>query len=182
MWLYLWARMERHAGSCSYIQGSTRNHENEGKTNNLGWMLYSVCAVLGGCCTRWMLYSVYAVLSVCYTRCQLMIMTWRDGEGWLNFVFGDDIRVMDEKERDGGWRWDQCGGYARIWEIVGTTYLIGLEWPRIGVITRQIGTLTCRMRDSQMTHTRNSLKSQFLIMISPVPSHLSLFVLNSTIT
>jgi len=25
----------RHAGS--YIQGSTRNHENDGKTNNLGW-------------------------------------------------------------------------------------------------------------------------------------------------
>ena len=26
--------------------GSTRNHENEWKTNNLGWMLYSVYAVL----------------------------------------------------------------------------------------------------------------------------------------
>ena len=27
------------------------NHENEGKTNNLGWMLYSVYAVCGVCCT-----------------------------------------------------------------------------------------------------------------------------------
>jgi len=37
----------RHAGSCSYIQGSIRNHDYEGKTDNLGWMLYSVDAVLG---------------------------------------------------------------------------------------------------------------------------------------
>ena len=58
-------RVGRYAGSGSYIQGSTRNHVNEGKTNNLGWMLYSVCAVLGVCCTR----------------CQLMIMSWRDREG-----------------------------------------------------------------------------------------------------
>jgi len=69
-------RVGRHAGSCSYIQGSTRNHENELKTNNLGWMLYSVYAVLGVCCTRCML-----VLGVCCTRCQLMIVTWRDREG-----------------------------------------------------------------------------------------------------
>jgi len=40
-------RVGRHTGSCRYIQGSTRNHENEGKTNNLGCMLYSVYAVLG---------------------------------------------------------------------------------------------------------------------------------------
>jgi hypothetical protein len=37
-------RVERHAGIGSYIQWSTCNHENEGKTNNLG---YSVYAVLG---------------------------------------------------------------------------------------------------------------------------------------
>ena len=30
---------------------------------------------------------VYAVLGVCCTRCQLMIMSWRDREGWLNYVF-----------------------------------------------------------------------------------------------
>jgi len=40
-------RVGRYAGSGSYIQGSTRNHVNEGKTHNLGWMLYSVYAVLG---------------------------------------------------------------------------------------------------------------------------------------
>jgi len=34
--------------------------------------LYSVYAVLGGCCTpQCMLYSVYAVLSVCCTQCML---------------------------------------------------------------------------------------------------------------
>jgi len=36
----------RHSGSGSYIQGSTHNHANEGKTHNLLWMLSSVLAVL----------------------------------------------------------------------------------------------------------------------------------------
>jgi len=49
--------VERHTGSGSYIQGSTRNHANEGKTNNGVWVLYSVYSVL----------SVYAVLGVCCT-------------------------------------------------------------------------------------------------------------------
>ena len=174
-------RVRRHARSWSHIQGSTRNHENERKTNNLWWILYSVYAVLGVCCTRCMLYSVYAVLGVCCywcmlysvyavigvcctrcmlysvyavlgvcctwcmlysvyavlgvcctrcmlysvyvvldvccTRCELMIMAWRDREGWPNFVFCDDGRVVMEKERDGGWKWEQCGGYERIWQI-----------------------------------------------------------------
>jgi len=64
-------RVGRHAGSWHYIQGSTRTCGNEGKTNNPGWMLYSVYAVLGVCCTRSMLYSEYAVLGVCCTRCML---------------------------------------------------------------------------------------------------------------
>jgi len=51
-------RIGRQAGSCSYIEGSTRNHGNEGKSNNLRCMLYSVYAVFGECCTRCMLYSV----------------------------------------------------------------------------------------------------------------------------
>jgi len=38
----------RRAGSWSYIPGSTGNGQNEGKTNNHGWMLYS----------QGMLYSV----------------------------------------------------------------------------------------------------------------------------
>jgi len=48
----------RHAGRRSYIPGSTCNHENEGKRNTLGWMLYTVYAVHGVCCTRCMLYTV----------------------------------------------------------------------------------------------------------------------------
>jgi len=40
-------RVKRNAGSGSYIEGSTCNHDNDGKTNNLTWMLYSVYAVLG---------------------------------------------------------------------------------------------------------------------------------------
>jgi len=62
--------------------------------------------MVGVCCTRCMLYSVYAVLGVCCTRCQLMIMSWRNREGWLNFVammveFSTRKREMgDEDEND----------------------------------------------------------------------------------
>jgi hypothetical protein len=52
-WLSLQALTERHTWSYSNNQGSTHNRENEEKTNNLGWMLY----------------SVYVILDVCYTRC-----------------------------------------------------------------------------------------------------------------
>jgi len=130
--------------------------------------------ILDGWCTRCMLYSVYAVLGVCNTRCPLMIMTWRDREEWLNFVFCDDCRVVDEKERYGGWRWEWWGGYERIWVIRGTTCRIGLGWPRIGVITGRIGTRTCYIGDGKLTRTWTYLKSPFLMMISPIPSHLSL--------
>ena len=52
--------------------------------------------------------------------------------------------------------------------------MIGFRRPRIGVITRQIGNRTCRIGDGQLTRIRNSLKSQFLMMISPISSDLSL--------
>ena len=66
-WLIAVNGVGRHTG----IQGSTRSHENEGKTKNLGWMLYSVYAVLGVCCTQYMLHSVYTVLGECCTECIL---------------------------------------------------------------------------------------------------------------
>jgi len=34
-WLMVVNRVGRHTRSRSYIQGSTHNHENDGKTNNL---------------------------------------------------------------------------------------------------------------------------------------------------
>jgi len=119
------------------------------------WMedkLVLVDAVLSVCCTRFML-----ILHVCCTWCQLMIMTWRDREGWLNFVFCNDGRVVDEKERDMGWRWERCGGYERITEIRGTTYLIRFRRPHIGVITHRIGTRTCSIGVGKLTPTQNSL-------------------------
>jgi len=108
-----------------------------------------------------MLYSVYAVLGVCCTRCQLIFMSWRDREGWLNSVFCDDDWVVDENVRDGGWRWEWYGGYERIWEIKGATCLIGLGRPRIGVGSRQIGTRTCGIGDGLLTRTWNSLSPSF---------------------
>ena len=57
-WLVTVERVGWHAGSWSYTQGSTCNCENEWKTDNLWWMLYSVYAVQSVSCTRCMLYSV----------------------------------------------------------------------------------------------------------------------------
>ena len=178
----------RNDRSWCYIQGSTHNHQNEGKTNNLGWGLYSAYACAwwmkysAYAYTRCMQYSGYAVHGVCCTRCQLMIMTWRDREGWLTFVFCNHGKVVDEKERDGGWRWGRCGGYERIWEISGMTWLIGLRRPRIGVITCQIGTRTCHVGDGQLTRTRNSLSPIFSWWYAS-SLHISLLlVLNFTVT
>ena len=122
--------------------------------------------IFGGCYTRCILYSVHVVLDVCCTRCQLMIMVWRDREGWLNFDFCDDGRVVDEKERDGGWRWERCG-YEQIWQIRGTTCLIGFRRPRFSVITRQIGTCTCHSGDGKLTRTGNSLRRSFSWWLAP---------------
>ena len=38
------------------MQGTTSNHENEEKNKNHVWMLYSVYAELGVCCTWCILY------------------------------------------------------------------------------------------------------------------------------
>jgi len=170
MWLYLWALKEswlmavdhvgRYAESWSYIQGSTRNHVNEGKTNNLGWMLYLVYAVHGvnsGSCHG-------EIERDDLTLCSAMIV-----ELWT-------------RKRDGVWRWERYGGYERIWEIRGTTCLIGLGRPRIGVISRRIGTRTCRIGDGQLTRTRNSRNPSFSWWFPPSPLISLFLVLNSTIT
>jgi len=101
-------------------------------------------------------------------------MTWRDREGWINLVICDNGRVVDEKERDGGWWWDQSGGYEGIREIRGTTFLIGFRRPSIGDITPRIGTHTYCIGDGKLTRPQNSLKSQYLTLISPIPYHISL--------
>ena len=86
-----------------------------------------------------MLHSVQAP-----ARCQLMIMAWREIEGEHNFVFCGDGRVVDEKERDGGRRWERYGPNERLWEIRSMSCLIGLRRPRIGDIT-------CRIRAPSAT-------------------------------
>ena len=66
------------------------------------------------------------------------------------------------------------GGFQWTWQIRGRTYLTGCTRPHIGVIARRIGTRTCRIGDGILTRTWNSLKSQFLMMISPISSDLYL--------
>jgi len=125
--------------------------------------------ILGVCCTRCMLHSAYAALVV--------NSWWWHGEierDDLTLCACNDGRVVDEKESDGGWRWERYGGYERTWEIRGTTCLIGFRQPRISGITRRFGTRTCCIGDGKLTRTQNPLKSQFLMMISPISSDLSL--------
>jgi hypothetical protein len=60
------------------------------------------------------------------------------------------------------------------------TSQIGLRRPGIVVITRRKGGRTCRIEHGKFTRTRNSLKSQFVIMILPIScvlshSHLQLY-------
>ena len=46
--------------------------------------------------------SVYAklgVLGVCCSYCQLLSMIWRDSEGWLDFMFRCDTRVVDHQQK-----------------------------------------------------------------------------------
>jgi hypothetical protein len=126
--------------------------------------------MLGGCWSQCMLYVVYAALGVCCTWCMLylvslMIMTWRDREGRLNFVLCDDGWVVDEKERDGRWRREQCGEYKKILEIRGTTCLIGLRRPHVGAMTHRLSTHTGHIGDGKLTCTWNHLKSWYLIMV-----------------
>jgi dissimilatory sulfite reductase (desulfoviridin) alpha/beta subunit len=77
------------------------------------------------------------------------------------------VRNGDEVEND-------VEDYEQICEIRRIACLIGLGRPRIREITHRIGTRTCHIGDGRLTRTRNSIKSQFLMMISPVPAHLSL--------
>jgi len=70
-------------------------------------------SILGWCSTRCMQYSVYAVLGEFCTQCYLLIMAWRDSEGWLNFVFLGDGRVEDDKESDES-RWEII---MRNWDL-----------------------------------------------------------------
>jgi len=149
-WLMAVNRVGRDARSWSYIEGPTCNYDNAWKRNNVGCMLYSVYA---------------------WTWCQLIIMAWRDREQWLHFVFCDDGSVVDEKGRDGGWKWKQCRG---TWESRGTICLIELGRYRMGVIRCQVRTCTYLIRHGKSTCTWNSLKSQFFMMICPISSHLSL--------
>jgi len=155
-------------------------------------MLYLVYAVLGVCCTWCILYLVYAVLGVCCTWCMLYLVYaalsvyswWWHGEierDDSTLCSCDDGRVVDEKERDGEWRWEQFGGYERLWEIRSTTWLIGFRRPRISVITCRIGTWTCRIGDGQLTRTRNSLCPSFSWWFPPSPLISLFLVLNSTI-
>jgi len=100
IWLLVFNLTETHARSSRYNQRSSNNHLNECNTVNHQLMLYTVYAVLGICCTGCILYLEYIILSGYCTLCYLIIMTWRDWESWLNFIFYNDGTVADNKVRE----------------------------------------------------------------------------------
>jgi len=132
-------------------------------------MLYLVYAILGVYCTRCMLYSVYAVLGVNSRSSHVEIE--RDDWGLCSAII---VELWTRKKQMGNEDENDMEDYEQTWEIRGTTCLIWLGSSCIGVITHQIRTRTCRIRDGKLTSTWNFLKSQFFMMISPIPSHLSL--------
>jgi len=123
---------------------------------------------------------VYTVLGVCCTRCYLMIMTCRDWEGWLNYVFLGDGRVQNDKESDEGW-----------WEIIMRNWNLGefRVWVNLRLLIRHVRFLI-QQALSPIRGLPNSIR-QVVPLIShicsypPYCSHLcppSLFLIhNSTI-
>jgi len=152
-WLMKVDCVGRHAGSWSHTQGSTRNHENEEKTNNAGCMRYPVYVVLR--VNSWLWHG------------EIESNDWT-----LRFAMMVELRTRKREMRDGDE--NNVEDYEHIWELRGMTCMIGLRRRHIGVITCRIGTHTCCIRDGQLIRTRNSHQSQLLMMISPIPSHLSL--------
>jgi len=132
--------------------------------------------ILAVCCIRCMMYSVYAVHSG-------NSWSWHRGIEMDALTVCAAIMVeLWTKQRDGGWRWERYGAYELIWEIRGTTRLIGFGKPRIGVIAHRIGTCSCRIGDRKLTRPRNSLSPSFSWWF-PLSPLISLFlILNSNIT
>jgi len=163
----------RHTGSWSYIHWSNHSHENEGKTDNLGWILYMVFDLLTVCCTEWKMFLVYAVLEVCYTQCQLVIIIWRDQEGWPSLLFCNDGRGVEETDR---WVWIM-GMTCRIWAdmtIQGHNILHRVEKTSYRCSYPPDQESHLQYWHGQFTLTQISRMSQFVTMISPSLSYLSL--------
>jgi hypothetical protein len=81
---------------------------------------------------------------------------------------------VDKKERDVDEDENNVADNKRICEVRGAADLIVLGRPCIGVMRYRDRTRACHITDGKLTCTQNSLKSQFLRMISPEFSHLSL--------
>jgi len=104
---------------------------------------------------------VYAVLSI-------------DSWSWHGVIQRDYLPLHSvmmvefwKIKRDGGRIWEQYGGYEQRREIRGMTCQIGFKRPHTGVLTWQIVSHTCCIRNGKLNHTWYFLKSQFLMLLSP---------------
>jgi hypothetical protein len=112
---------------------------------------------------------VYAVLGV-------NIWSWYVQWQWNDLTLDSEMMLeLCTRKRGMGIRVENdLEDYKWIWDIRGTTCLIELGRLHIGVITCLIGTHTCLIEDGTLTCIQYSVKFQFLMMTSSIPSHLCL--------
>jgi len=94
-----------------------------------------------------------------------MIMEWWDKEGWLNSVFLRQWKCCC-------WEWEIKDNDGNDIEVTSGLQNWGVQHARLGigksrfsVIFHRIETLTSRIKNGKLICTRNSLKSQFLMLI-----------------
>lgn len=94
---------------------------------------------------------------------------------WPNVSCWGNGEEMDEKVRDGDEDGNDIRGYERMWEIWGTTCLIGGTIPNNDIYTCWIRSHTCYIHKDKLTGISNSILSQSLRMIIPISFHLTLY-------
>jgi hypothetical protein len=158
-----------HTLCCSNIERSTRNHENEGKSDIIGWMLYSVHVVLS---VFWTCFVHHVISWSCYGE------IGGDNSTWCSVIMVELLK----RKGDGRYKWEQYERYEWIWEIMGTTGLIDFWRPAIDDISSRIGILICRLGDGKLTASPKSSSPSSSWRSPPSPLITLILIINSAIT
>jgi len=102
-----------------------------------------------------------------------MIMAARVREGWHNFVFCDEGRVVIRKS-DWGVKLGMVTGICGMWKIISTTHVREWRISHISVLTFQSWNHIFHIRYGKFFSTGYFLKSQYLLKVSPISFYLSL--------
>jgi len=151
-WLMTVNHVGRHTRSWRYILGSTCIHQNEGRTNNLQWRPYSVYAVLGVNSWQWHGEIERDDSNMC-SAMMVELCTWKRQMGMkIQTMWSKSAQMRNHGYNLPDWvrkKSNWCC-YMRDWHW----YLLCRRW----------------YLDSRTKFTM----SQFLMIFSPISSHLSL--------